>query len=130
MTTVLRVLAVACVFWSVAYLGAPDFFLPGSRDQAALRFAIHALVAGEAVLAFLFLRASTHPQQHLPVLAGAGALLVARSANDLYGVLNLPPSVALAALVDLVVSVALFVALLRALPGTLEVARRQPQSSP
>jgi hypothetical protein len=75
------------------------------------------------LLAGLFLHAAADPPRHLLVVLVAMLTMAFKTANDLYGMLVLPPGLALALVADLVLSVGVLVGMLRELPATIDAAK-------
>ena len=76
------------------------------------------------VLTYVFWYAARDPANNLVAVHAAIILVALKTANDLYELLVLlPPQPAIISLADLILSVALLVGILQALPRTLAAAR-------
>jgi heme A synthase len=97
--------------------------LPGVVDAPGpeMRSMANGLVIANLALAYLFNRAAADPQAQRGILFGALLLFGLRGALGTYEVLYLLDGpAAMPRLVDMVLSLALFVGMLNALPGTLQ----------
>ncbi len=120
MGVLLRIAALVSFAWAVVLLA----FKKGLFGAAALTPLGQAFANGlgiaQLVFAYLFLYAAAAPARQRGAIYAAIMLMALRTANDLYQLLVLlPPDQALLSLADLVVSVALLVGILEALPRLL-----------
>lgn len=124
MGILLRLTALSCLVWAALLLGLKDRLVATEQLTAVARALANSLGLTQLVLAYVFWSAAKAPALHLKTIYAAMFLLAAKTANDLYDVLVLlPASEALASVLDLIVSVALLVGLLEALPRTLRDIR-------
>lgn len=124
MGILLRLTALTCLLWAAVLLGLKDRWISPEQLTAVARALANGLGLTQLVLAYLFWNAAKAPALYRETIYGAIFLLAAKTANDLYEVLLLlPASEALASVVDLIVSVALLVGILEALPRTLRQLR-------
>ncbi len=124
MGLLLRLSALSCLLWAVALLGfkniaiAPDQLTPVARALA------NGLGIAQLVLMYFFWSASAAPAENRVAIQAAIFLMAVKTANDLYEIIVLlPPQEALASVIDLMLSVALLVGLLEALPRTFGPTR-------
>ncbi len=106
--------------WALA-LTFPRFLLgAGEGLTPDLRSCISGLAIANLTFAYLFFRASLDPHAHRGIIYGALLLFGLRGAIGTYEVLYLldGPS-AVPRLIDMVLSLALFVGLLNSLPGAV-----------
>ncbi len=120
MSVLLRIAAGVSLLWAVTLLGLKDHLIAAEQLSPIVRALANGLGIANLVLACLFWYAARAPAAYRGVVYGAIMLLVLRTANDLYELLVLlPGDRALVSLADLVVSVALLVGILEALPRML-----------
>jgi len=119
-SVLLRIAAAVSLIWA-ALLLAGKYYLLAPQSLAPLTQALaNGLGSAQLVLAYLFWSAAGAPAAHRRTIYGAIMLMALNTANDLYQMLALlPPRQALVSLADLVVSMALLVGLLEALPRLL-----------
>ena len=120
MSVLLRIAAVVSLVWALALLllKKPLFGVAAVPPLAAA-FA-NGLAITNVVFAYMFWYAAGAPAVNRGAIYGAIMLMALRTANDLYQLLVLlPPDQALLSLADLVISVALLVGILEALPRLL-----------
>jgi hypothetical protein len=122
----LRLTALLSLIWAIVLFGRKEL-LVGVVGQSSLgRVLANAVGIANLGLAYLFWTAAWAPAAHCGVIFGAIAVLGLKVASDLYGLLVLlPPRLAVVSLADLVVSLALLVGLLEALPRVLGGGRRK-----
>lgn len=123
MTYLLCASGVLMMIGSVILLAFRSAFLAPNELTPLLHVLANGWGLSMLVLAVTFFRAASEPQRHLSAVAAAMLIMTFKTANDLYGMLVLPPMLALALVADLVLSVGLLVGMLRELPGTIELAR-------
>lgn len=123
MTLLLRIAAVLLLAWGVLLFPLRAWFMPESNIASIVSFLANGSAAASVALAIILLQASRDPQRHLAVILATLVLMSFKTANDLYGLLALPPMHALVVLVDLLLSVGVLVGILRELPRTLENIR-------
>jgi heme A synthase len=120
MVHLLRTAAIYSLGWAIVLafptvLPGVDALAPGGRALA------NGLVFANLAFAYLFWRASTDPRGHREILYAGLLLFGLRGAVGTYEVLyTLEGPAAMPTLVDFVLSLALFVGMLNALPGTLQ----------
>lgn len=124
MEILLRIAATYSLAWAIG-LAFPSW-LP--VDHAAISPAMRSMADGLAsanlALAYLFYRAAGDPPRHRGVLYAALTLFGLRAALGTYEVLYLLDGPAtVVRLTDMVLSLALFVGMLNALPGALQRGR-------
>jgi hypothetical protein len=116
----LRVAAALSFAWAALLLGAKERVLVVENPSSLVSALANALGIAYAVLAFVFWHAARDPANNRSAIYGAILLFGLKTANDLYELLALVPADrALVSLGDLVLSIALLVGLLEALPRTL-----------
>jgi hypothetical protein len=116
----LRAIAVLSLAWAVLFLCFKERFAATGEMPSLMRALANGLGVANLVLAFVFWQAAGDPAANRGVVYGAIMLSALKTANDLYDLLVLlPPDRALVSLGDLVLSVALLVGILEALPKTL-----------
>ena len=119
MSIILRVLALASCAWAVLLLGVKDHVIDAAQLTPLTRAYANGLGIASLVLAAVFWDAARAPNARRGAVYSAIAFLTLKMSNNLYEILILlPPSQALFSVVDLVVNVALLVAMLEALPRT------------
>jgi hypothetical protein len=118
----LRVVAGLLVGWALLLWPLRWCVLPASELTPLVAALANGWAAANLVCALVFWRAASAPSQNLTSVYAALLLTGLKTAGDLHGLLFLEPPQALASLADLVLSVALFVGILRELPRTLEAA--------
>jgi hypothetical protein len=118
----LRVTAVLSLVWAVLLLGLKDHAL-GADQLSPQGYALaNGLGIADLVLAYVFWHAAHNPAASRGAVYGAIMLMALKMANDLYELLVLlPPERTLLSLADLVLSIALLVGILEALPRMLAV---------
>ncbi len=120
MSVLLRLTAAVCLVWAVVLLALKGRLVPAAELTALARAAANGLGIANLVFAYLFWHAAGEPAAHRGAVYAAIMLSALKTANDLYELLVLMPAhEALPALADLVLSVALLVGLLEALPRML-----------
>jgi len=119
-SVLLRIAAAVSFAWALVLLAFKEaLFSPTALTPLGRAFA-NGLGVGQLVFAYLFWYASGAPAANRGTLYAAMMLMARRTANDLYQLLVLlPPDQALISLADLVVSVALLVGILEALPRVI-----------
>jgi hypothetical protein len=123
-SVLLRVMAALSLMWALLFVGCKDRLLDVEQLSPLVRALANGLGAAHVALACVFWHGARAPTVHRGAIYGALILLVSKTANDLYGLLVLlPPGLALLSLLDLVISVALLVAVLEALPRTFAAPR-------
>ena len=119
MRVLLRLTAVVSLAWALL-LGSKDRLIAADQLSPLARALANGLGLANLVLAYLFWYAARDPAANRGAVYGAIMLLVLKTANDLYELLALlPADQALVSLADLVLSVALLVGILEALPRML-----------
>lgn len=120
MGVLLRIAACVSFVWAVVLLAfKKELFGATALTPLGQAFA-NGLGIAQLVFACLFLYAASAPAKNRGAIYAAIMLMALRTANDLYQLLVLlPPEQALISLADLVVSVALLVGILEALPRLL-----------
>jgi hypothetical protein len=116
----LRIAAAVSMAWALALLlmKKPLFGVVAVPPLAAAF--TNGLAIANMVFAYMFWYAAGAPAVNRGAIYGAIMLMALRTANDLYQLLVLlPPDQALLSLADLVISVALLVGILEALPRLL-----------
>jgi hypothetical protein len=120
MSLLLRLAALLSFAWAVLLVGLKDGMLPPEQLTPLVRALANGLGIASVVLGYVFAHAARAPSANRGVIYAAILLLVLKTANDLYELLVLlPGNQALVSLADLVLSVALLVGILQALPRTL-----------
>ncbi len=120
MTLLLRLTAAVAVAWAVFLLALKQQVIAPSELSPQLRAVANGLGIANLVLAYVFWRGARQPANNRGAVYAAILLMVLKAANDLYELLVLlPPGQAVISLADLVISVALLVGILEALPRTL-----------
>jgi hypothetical protein len=123
MSTLLRLAALSCFLWAVCLLVLKEQLVTAAELTPVARALANGLGLTQFILIYLFWNAAKAPAENRPIIYAAIALMALKAANDLYEILILlPPQEALASVLDLMVSVALLVGLLEALPRTLRQA--------
>jgi hypothetical protein len=119
-SALLRIAAAVSLVWAAVLLvGKKMLFGALVMPPLGAAFA-NALALAHLVFAYMFWYAAGAPALHRGAIYGAIMLMALRTANDLYQLLVLlPPDQALLSLGDLVISVALLVGILEALPRLL-----------
>lgn len=117
MGVLLRIAAFVSFAWAVVLLAfKKELFGAAALTPLGQAFA-NGLGIAQLVFAYVFLYAAAAPATQRGAIYAAIMLMALRTANDLYQLLVLlPPDQALISLADLVVSVALLVGILEALP--------------
>jgi hypothetical protein len=124
MSILLRLAALSCLLWAVALLVLKDQFVAPEQLTPVARALANGLGMTQLVLVYLFWKAAAAPAQRREVIYAAIFLMAIKTANDLYEILVLlPANEALASVFDLILSIALLVGLLEALPRTLRGSR-------
>lgn len=120
LSLLLRITAVVSLAWAVLLLTSPNVASGMGPIPPVQRALANGLAIANVVFAYLFWYAAARPSANRGAIYAALLLLVLRVANDLYELLVLlPGQQALVSLADLVVSVALLVGILEALPRLL-----------
>jgi hypothetical protein len=118
-SALLYLTAAISLLWSVALVGFSGRLLGAEVESPLTRSLVHGLAITHVVLAFSFLYAARAPATNRGAIYAAILLVALKMGNDIYELLVLLPAEhALVSLADLVVSVALLVGLLEALPRT------------
>jgi len=121
----LRASALVSLGWAALVLGFKDRFIAADQLSPVGRSVANGLGITNLVLAYLFWYAAGEPAANRGAIYSAIMLAALKTANDLYDLLVLVPADrALFSLGDLVLSVALLVGLLEALPRTLATPPR------
>ena len=123
MRVLLAVLAILLLVWAVLLLTLREHILAAADLTPVVRSLANGWGLTNLVLGVLLLNAARNPARNLPAVYAAIGMAGLRTFNDLYGMLELAPAHALVSLADLVLSVAIFVGILRELPRTLAAAR-------
>lgn len=119
MSTLLRLSALSCLLWALVLLGLKDLLIAPEQLTAVARGLANGLGITQLVLIYFFWRAAAAPAENRVTIQAAIFLMAAKTANDLYEIIILlPPQEALGSVIDLMISVALLVGLLEALPRT------------
>jgi hypothetical protein len=119
-STLLRVVGLVALAWAVLAFFFKDQLVGAAALSPGARALIKALSIANAVLACMFWNAAGNPVGNRGTIYCAITFTALKTANDLYDLLVLlPANRALISLGDLVVSVALLVGILEALPRTL-----------
>ena len=120
MKVLLRIAAAVSLAWAAVLLLLKEELFAGALLSPLGRAFANGLAISQLVFAYLFWYAATAPATNRGAIYAAIMLMALRTANDLYQLLVLlPPEHALISLGDLVVSVALLVGILEALPRLL-----------
>lgn len=120
MSILLRLAALSCLLWAIALLVLNDQLVAPEQLTPVARALANGLAITQFVLIYLFWNAARAPAQHREVIYAAIFLMAIKTANDLYEILILlPPNEALVSVFDLIISMALLVGFLEALPRTL-----------
>lgn len=120
MSVLLRIAAAVQLAWAVLLIALKDKLFAATALPPLGRAFANGLGITQCVLAYIFWRAAGAPAANRSAIYAAIMLMALRTANDLYQLLVLlPPDQALISLADLVVSVALLVGILEALPRVL-----------
>jgi TPR repeat protein len=119
-SVLLRIAGGVSFAWAVVLLGLKEkLFAPAALSPLGRAFA-NGLGITQLVFAYVFWYGAAAPAANRGAIYAAIMLMALRTANDLYQLLVLlPPEQALISLADLVVSVALLVGILEALPRVL-----------
>jgi len=126
-SVLLRLTALVSLTWTAILLVRKELVIDAAALAPMVRALANALGIANLVLAFLFWHAARDPVANRGTVYGAIALLGLKVGGDLYDLLVLlPPSQAVFSLADLVVSLALLVGMLEALPRILGRARTIP----
>jgi hypothetical protein len=123
LSLLLRIAAVLLLSWAVILLPLRACFMPESNIASIGSYLANGWAGASLAMAIVLLQAAREPHRHRAVIVAAIVLMACKTANDLYGLLVLPPMHTLAVLVDLVLSVGVLVGILRELPRTLDAAR-------
>jgi hypothetical protein len=117
----MRLTAVVCLAWALLLLGLKDQIMTAAQLSPLVRALANGGGIAHLALAYVFWQAAPDPIRNRGVIYAAIVLLGLKVANALYGILVLlPASEAAMTLVDLMVSLALLVGVLQALPRTLK----------
>jgi hypothetical protein len=120
MSVLLRIAGAVSLVWAVLLLGFKEHLFGRPALSPLGRAFANGLGITQLVFAYVFWYAAAAPAANRGALYAAIMLMALRTANDLYQLLVLlPPEQALVSLADLVVSVALLVGILEALPRVL-----------
>jgi hypothetical protein len=114
-------MAVLLLVWAVLLWPLRPYLLPESDGLPLVAALSNGWAFANLTCAFVFWRSSHSPPQSLVAVYAALLLAALKTAGDLHGLLWLPPTLALVCLADLVLSVALFVGMLRELPRLLDI---------
>ncbi len=121
MKLLLRLTAVVALAWAIFLLVLKQQAIAPADLSPQLRAVANGLGIANLVLAYVFWRGARQPANDRGAVYAAILLMVLKAANDLYELLALlPPAQAAISLADLVISVALLVGILEALPRTLK----------
>ena len=124
MSAVLRVAGAFALVWALLLLEFKERVLAVADLSPLLRALANALGILYLVATYVFWYAAGDPAKNRGAVYAAIVFLALKTANDLYDLLVLlPPNEALVSLADLVLSLALLVAVLQALPRTLASSR-------
>ena len=130
MALLLRITGVISLLWAVLLTAGKHLYLIGERATPLHHALANGLAIASVVFAFLFFRAAADPPRERTVIYGAILLLALKIANDLYELLALLKGPeAFPSMLDLIVSLALLVGILQALPGTLAAGREGREQS-
>ena len=125
MTTLLRITAILGIGWAIFLLGFKDQVIAAAELSPLTRAFANGLGIANLTLAYAFWHGARDPAANRGAVYTAIILLGLKIANDLHELLVLlPPHQAVISLADLVVSLALLVGILEALPRTLAKAVR------
>ncbi len=120
MGVLLWIAAAVSLAWAVVLLALKDTLFGAAALPPLGRAFANGLGMVQLVLAYVFGYAARAPATNRGAVYAAIMLMALRTANDLYQLLVLlPPQQALISLADLVLSVALLVGILEALPRML-----------
>lgn len=123
MSTLLRLSALSCLLWAVCLLGFKDAAIAPDQLTPVARGLANGLGITQIVLIYFFWTAAAAPAENRVTIQAAIFLMAAKTANDLYEIIILlPPQEALGSVIDLMMSVALLVGLLEALPRTFKTS--------
>ena len=120
MKTLLRVTALLLSVWVLALWPFRSSLLAETDGSLLTTILADIWAITNLVCAALFWRASRAVRTPSAAVYGSMLMAAVKTAGDLYGMLSLPPSLALVCVGDLVLSVAQFVGFLRELPRFLE----------
>jgi hypothetical protein len=127
----LRLTALLSASWTVLLLGRKELVIGAALLSPMVCALANALGIANLVLAAVFWGAARDPAANRRTVYAAIAWLALKVASDLYDLLVLlPPSQAVVSLVDLVVSLALLVGMLEALPKILGDTHATPGVAP
>ena len=116
----LRIAALASLGWAIAFLSCKPLVLGSSAHEPVAASLANGLAVAHVGLAFVFWRGAADPGRERAVLYLALVVLGLRAAFGVYHVLYVLRGVpAMASLVDMVTSLALFIGVLNALPNVL-----------
>ena len=120
MSLLLRLTALLSLSWTILLLGRKELVVGAALLSPLVRALANALGIANLVLAYVFWTAAREPAANRGTVYAAIAVLGLKVATDLYALLVLfPPRQAIVSLADLVVSLALLVGMLEALPRIL-----------
>ncbi len=126
MKLLLRLTAAVALAWAVFLLALKQQAIPPAELSPQLRAVANGLGIANLVLAYVFWRGAGQPAAERGAVYAAILLMVLKAGNDLYELLALlPPAQAAFSLADLVISVALLVGILEALPRTLKSSKAE-----
>lgn len=129
MNLLMRLTAVVCLVWALLLLGFRDQIMTAAQLSPLVRALANAGGIAHLALACVFWQAASDPIRSRGVVYAAIVLLGLKVANALYDILVLLPANAAAlTLADLVVSLALLVGVLEALPRTLKAEWEEDRS--
>ncbi len=120
MSLLLRLAALVSLLWAIYLLFPQSVALVPLAATSATAVPANGLGIANVGFAYLFWRAASNPSGERSAIYTALLVFGLRAANDTYEVLYvLNGKAAVASLIDLVLSLALFVGMLNALPSTL-----------
>jgi hypothetical protein len=121
----LRLTALLVLVWAVLLLALKGYVVAQEELSPQVRAFANGLAVTNVVLAFVFWHGARDPAANRGAVYGAIILLALKLANDLYELLVLlPVRGAAISLADLVISLALLVAILEALPRMVKAGER------
>ena len=121
MTILLRIAAVYSLAWAIGLAFPAGLPFDGGAVTPEMRSMANGLAIANLTFAYLFNRAAADPLGHRGILYGALLVFGLRGLVGTWEVLYLLNGpAAVPRLIDFVLSLALFVAMLNALPGTLQ----------
>ena len=124
MSLLLRLTALLTLAWAVFLLTLKGYVAPEDLSPQVRAFA-NGLAVANVALAYVFWHGARDPAANRGAVYGAIILLALRLANDLYELLVLLPARgATISLADLVITLALLVGILEALPQMAKTGER------